>query len=46
MFGNIAKSISALEMLLLDFPGHPAMGSLQATGLESLTLQESLQMGY
>lgn len=44
MFGNTAKSISALKMRLLDFPAHPTMSRLQTTWMESRTLTESFDV--
>ena len=45
VFGNIAKPIFAWKMLLLDFPAHLAMGSLQTTWMHSLTLKGCFTVG-
>lgn len=42
-FRNIAKLISSLKMLLLDFPAHPTMSKLQIMWIESLTLKGSFK---
>lgn len=45
MSGNIARSISAIKMLLLHFPAFPSMGRPQSMWVDSRTPKASFNNG-